>query len=221
MHSFIHLFFHSFIHSFINLVKSPCSPGKSNSKEDIDSWWACDVANGVVSGVRLKKMKRLKLVAWLTWLRCLTYLIRLFIWTVWLFLVSLDFGVLLVLQSNLSYFLTCPTMLLVLVVLLVLLQWWLGGFTYLYFCIFVFLYFCIFVFLYFCIFVFLYFCIFIFLYFCIFVFLYFCISLLVLHVLLVIHVQWTPLNGIMDNGINRLMGSNLSYLTSPKFCLPT
>ncbi len=29
-------------------------------------------------------------------------------------------------------------------------------------------------------------------------------------------VQWTPLNGITDNGINRLMGSNLAHLTSPK-----
>jgi hypothetical protein len=29
-------------------------------------------------------------------------------------------------------------------------------------------------------------------------------------------IQWTPLNGITDNGINRLMGSNLAHLTSPK-----
>jgi hypothetical protein len=30
------------------------------------------------------------------------------------------------------------------------------------------------------------------------------------------YVQWAPLNGIMDNGINRLMESNLSRFTSPK-----
>ena len=29
-------------------------------------------------------------------------------------------------------------------------------------------------------------------------------------------IQWMPLNGITDNGINRLMGSNLAHLTSPK-----
>ena len=31
-----------------------------------------------------------------------------------------------------------------------------------------------------------------------------------------IELQWTPVNKIMDNGINRLMGSNCSWLTSPK-----
>ncbi len=34
-------------------------------------------------------------------------------------------------------------------------------------------------------------------------------------------VHWTPLNRITDNGINRLMGSNLSHLTSPKLSFPT
>jgi hypothetical protein len=29
-------------------------------------------------------------------------------------------------------------------------------------------------------------------------------------------IQWTPLNGIADNGINRLMGSNLSHLSRSK-----
>ncbi len=33
----------------------------------------------------------------------------------------------------------------------------------------------------------------------------------------VTNVQWTLLNGITDNVINRLMWSNLSRLTSPKF----
>jgi hypothetical protein len=31
-----------------------------------------------------------------------------------------------------------------------------------------------------------------------------------------LQLQWAPLNGITDNGINRLMGSNLSHLTVPK-----
>jgi hypothetical protein len=30
------------------------------------------------------------------------------------------------------------------------------------------------------------------------------------------HVQWTPFKGIMDNGILRLMESNVSRFTSPK-----
>ncbi len=34
-------------------------------------------------------------------------------------------------------------------------------------------------------------------------------------------MQWAALNGIMDNGINRLMGSNLPYLISPKLSFPT
>jgi hypothetical protein len=29
-------------------------------------------------------------------------------------------------------------------------------------------------------------------------------------------IQWTPHNGITDNGINQLMGSNLAHLTIPK-----
>jgi len=32
----------------------------------------------------------------------------------------------------------------------------------------------------------------------------------------VVELQWAPLNGIMDNGINLLMRLNLSRLTSPK-----
>ncbi len=35
------------------------------------------------------------------------------------------------------------------------------------------------------------------------------------------NVQWAPLNGITDNGINRLMGSNLSHLSNPKILFPT
>ncbi len=34
-------------------------------------------------------------------------------------------------------------------------------------------------------------------------------------------VQWVSLNGITDNGINQLMESNLSWLTSPKFLFHT
>jgi hypothetical protein len=34
-------------------------------------------------------------------------------------------------------------------------------------------------------------------------------------------LQWAPLNGITDYGTNRLMGSNLSYLTNPKLPFPT
>jgi hypothetical protein len=34
-------------------------------------------------------------------------------------------------------------------------------------------------------------------------------------------IQWMPLNGITDNGINRLMVSNLSHLTNPKLPFPT
>ncbi len=34
-------------------------------------------------------------------------------------------------------------------------------------------------------------------------------------------LQWAPLNGITDNGINRLIGSNLSDLINPKLPLPT
>ncbi len=34
-------------------------------------------------------------------------------------------------------------------------------------------------------------------------------------------VQWVPLNGITDNGINQLMESNLSWLTSPKLLFHT
>ncbi len=34
-------------------------------------------------------------------------------------------------------------------------------------------------------------------------------------------IQWAPLNGITDNRINRLMGSNLSRMTSPKLLFHT
>ncbi len=36
-----------------------------------------------------------------------------------------------------------------------------------------------------------------------------------------IKLQWKPINGIMDNGINRLMRSSLFRLTSPKLLFPT
>jgi hypothetical protein len=35
-------------------------------------------------------------------------------------------------------------------------------------------------------------------------------------IIMTVIVQWTPLNGITDNGINRLMRSNLAHLTSPE-----
>jgi hypothetical protein len=34
-------------------------------------------------------------------------------------------------------------------------------------------------------------------------------------------IQWGPFNGVTDNGINQLMESNLSHLTSPKLLFPT
>ncbi len=34
-------------------------------------------------------------------------------------------------------------------------------------------------------------------------------------------IQWAPLNGITDNRIKRLMGSNLSLLTNPKVPFPS
>ncbi len=32
-------------------------------------------------------------------------------------------------------------------------------------------------------------------------------------------IQWAPLNGIMDNGINWLMGPNLYHLTNPQITI--
>ncbi len=34
-------------------------------------------------------------------------------------------------------------------------------------------------------------------------------------------IQWTPLNGITDNGLNRLMESDISRFTSPKLLCHT